>query len=945
MAVEFRVLGPVEVHHPGHPIDIGHARQRAVLAILVAEANRAVAVDQLAARVWGDDPPRRARETVYSYLSRLRSALAPFPEVAIERRSGGYVLNADPDSIDLHRFRRLAAEARREPDGPQALALFASAGDAWRSAAFEDMDVPWLNSVATALDTERLGVELDGVDAALRLGRPGEVLPRLGTRAEEHPLDERIAAQLMLALYLSGRQSDALDQFRRTRDALVDQLGTEPGPRLRELQQRILAADPTLTPEPRERSNSAARAMPVPQQLPPMPPRFTGRTAELDVLDAAAVADGALVVITGPGGIGKTWLTLQWAHHNTDRFGDGQLYVNLRGFDPAGEPARIELVLRSILTALGVDAAAMPADTDALAGLYRSLVVDKRMLIFLDNARDAAQVEPLLPGSRHCVTLVTSRVDLAALATSHGAQRMMLSPLDTGDAYDVLAAQLGARRAAAEPAALRELLDCCDGLPLALGILAARAATHPDFPLSALAAELRDEDNRLDTLDAGELSASLRGVFDGSRAALGGRAAVVFDLLGLCGGADIGVPGTASLTALPPASARRTLRELETAHLIEQPEPGRFRMHNLTRLYAAERGAELDATLRFVAAERQCDFYLHSACSANQNLLPDRGTITLEPPATGCVPLEVDAESASDWFDREYPNILEAQRFAAKRGWDSRVWRLAWAISGYQWARWLNADAEVCLRQGLDAASRLGDDHATMLMHRHIGQVQARLSHEAEAAYHLAHSAELADRLGSAQQRIHAHAALASHRENLGDLEGAREHAAQVRDLARVCGDHRWEARALNTIGWLAARAGDHEIARMECQTALELHNMHGDPDSGFEIHNSLGHIAQLCGDPDAAVEHFQQAVDITRRIGDQNELGRNLTGLGEALGSSKQFTLARRALQEARTIYSALHRSDKVSALTNKLGALESQVRQGIPGSTPPLSWHRANP
>ncbi|MGH3994541.1 MAG: BTAD domain-containing putative transcriptional regulator, partial [Pseudonocardiaceae bacterium] len=355
---------------------------------------------------------------------------------------------------------------------------------------------------------QRHAARLELTDIELRRGNHAALLAELTELADEYPLDERVAGQLMLALYRSGRPADALGQYRQVWQRLTDELGTDPSPQLQGLHQQMLAADPALVgAQPPSTPQLVPRQMPLPPRL------FTGRTDELARL-GKDLDDSTMVIsaICGTGGIGKTWLALQWAHQHHDRFPDGQLYVNLRGFDPSGRPMPPATAIRTFLTALGVESTAIPTDPEAQPGLYRSLVAGKRMLIVLDNAVDTAQVAPLLPGSPGCTVLVTSRRQLTGLAASHGARLLTLDVLSEPESRDLLALHLGGDRLADEPDAVAELLDYCAGLPLALSIVAARAANRPDFPLAALADELRDHTRRLDALDAGEADASLRAV-------------------------------------------------------------------------------------------------------------------------------------------------------------------------------------------------------------------------------------------------------------------------------------------------------------------------------------------------------------------------------------------------------------------------------------------------
>ncbi|MBO0867920.1 MAG: winged helix-turn-helix domain-containing protein, partial [Micromonosporaceae bacterium] len=459
MGTQFRLLGDLEASVDGRPLDLGHLRQWCVLAVLLLEVNRSVPADQLVERVWGQRAPQRARETLYGYLSRLRSALAPAPDVHIGRRAAGYLLTVDPDAVDVHRFRRLVAAARGAPDGTAALGLLEQALGLWRGEALPALDTPWMGGIRAALDRARLGAELDRNDLALR--HPGQhpgwhpqLLDRMAGAVAEHPLDERLAGQLMLALYRSGRQGEALERYHLVRNRLADELGIDPGEPLRRLYQRILHADPTLTPDPGTGAEALPSTVdrlgqvPVPRQVPAPPPTFTGRAAELgeltQLVDAATIC-----AIVGPGGIGKSWIAQRWADQHRSRYPDGQLYVDLRGFDPAGPPVPPPVAVRGFLDALGVAPEAVPAQLSGQTALYRSLVAERRLLIVLDNARDSAHAAPLLPGTASCTVLVTSRHKLVGLVTAHGARPLALGLLADGQARALLAGRLGEQRLAA----------------------------------------------------------------------------------------------------------------------------------------------------------------------------------------------------------------------------------------------------------------------------------------------------------------------------------------------------------------------------------------------------------------------------------------------------------------------------------------------------------------
>ncbi|NUT36379.1 MAG: AfsR/SARP family transcriptional regulator, partial [Hamadaea sp.] len=529
MAMRFQLLGPVSAHNDDGPVPLGSARQRTVLALLLTDLGTAVTFDQLVDRVWGQEPPQRARETLHTYLSRLRTLLQDADGPALVRRARSYTIDADPATVDLHRFRMLADQARQADDNGRAATLWSEALGLWQSTPFGDVDCEWLSATAVALKAERLAALLERNDVLLRQGGHAALLPDLAAGVAEHPLDERFTGQLMLALYRSGRQADALARYRQLHDRLVDELGSDPGPELRSLHQRILRQDPGLAvpavrPEP-------ASPVAAPSQLPADIAGFTGRDAAIKhldtLLDAAGDPPSTLVISTigGTGGIGKTALAVHWAHSVRDRFPDGQLYLNLRGFDPGGQAMSAGTALRTLLELLGVPPAKLPTTMEAQAGLYRGKLAGARMLLVLDNARDAEQIRPLLPGTPGSMVLVTSRSDLASLVAAEDARPMWLDGLDPDGAHLMLARRLGADRLAAEPEAVDAIVAACAGLPLALAVVAARAATRPGLPLSTFAAELADADTRLDALSGLDPATDVRAVFSWSYRALGSAAA------------------------------------------------------------------------------------------------------------------------------------------------------------------------------------------------------------------------------------------------------------------------------------------------------------------------------------------------------------------------------------------------------------------------------------
>jgi len=838
--MEFRLFGGVDAVHDGTRLDLGPARQRCVLAALLVEPGVVVPVDRLVHRVWGDRTPQRVRGALHSHLTRLRRAL---PGVPITHGSGGYVLAVDPGTVDLHRFRALVARARATDDE----ALFAEAMALSRGEPFATLDTPWLTTVRAELDRERTAAELDHTDLRLRLGGHAELVAPLTSLAERRPLDERLAAQLATALYRAGRRADALDHLHRVRRRLADELGIDPGPHLTDLRQRILVADPRLSE-------------PVPRHLPAAPRPFTARAADLAALDPPA----PLMLITGTGGVGKTWLALHWAHGRT--FPDGSLFANLRGFDPSGEPLDPDVVVRGFLVALGVAPAALPPDADSRAGLYRSLLADRRMLVLLDNARDAAQVVPLLPGTSASTVVVTSRDRLTGLVTAHGARQAHLDVLSEADSRAVLADRLGADLVPDE-----DVLAWCGGLPLALALVAGHAATHPGFPL--------------EKADHGDLA----GVLSWSYRALPPEQASAFRLLGGAPGPDIGIAAAVALTGLPDSA----VRALERVSLLTAHAPGRYRMHDLVRRYAAD----LPDPDRTAARRRLLDHLTRTAAAARLPLDPEPAPIPLAPKGSFA-----DDTAALRWFDAEHECLLAALEVAD----DREAWHLVWTLHPFHFRRAHHRRQVEAWKRGLAAAHALGEPRAIAVAHQLYGHACSTVGRLDESLEHLDRALELAR-----DQRFEGHVRLAraATRSRLGDDVRAVEEATDARRLFREAGDRVWEAIALNAAGWGTALLGDHGTAFALCSESLDLAREHGNRHGVAAALDALGRLAHARGDHAVAVAHYREALALHRELDAPHDVADALERLGHPCAALGRTAEAHAAWREAAALYRSGHR------------------------------------
>jgi DNA-binding SARP family transcriptional activator/tetratricopeptide (TPR) repeat protein len=904
--MDFCLLGPLVVSSGGVVVPVRRGKQRAVLAALLLSGGTAVSLGELAETLWGLGPPPSARVTIQNYVMRLRQALGPVGGSRISTQPHGYSILIDPGELDVARFESLLSVARaaaRDSSWDTAAAQSRAALSLWRGEPLSDVD----SEVLAAREVPRLAeLRLQAlevrIEADLRLGRQAEVIAELRQLVTAHPLRERLPGLLMLALYRDGRQAEALAAYRDARKLLVEELGAEPGMDLRELHKRMLASDPALAvPGPVPPAAGAA----VPRELPAGVAHFAGRTSELAALDALLGSPidqmpGTVVIsaIGGTAGVGKTALALHWAHQVAGRFGDGQLYVNLRGFDPSGIPVTAVGAIRGFLDALGIPPERIPASPEAQAGLYRSLLSGKRMLIVLDNARNEQHARPLLPASTASLVIVTSR------------------------------SRLGTARAAAEAAAVDQIAILCACLPMALAVAAARAAARPGFPLSALAAELLDAAGRLDTLDAGDPAASVRAVFSWSYQQLSPDTARMFRLLGLHPGPDIAVPAAASLARTTQLEARRMLGELAHGCLIAEHVPGRYAVHDLLRAYAVEQAHHADSdTGRHEAISRVLDYYLHTAAGAARLINPSMAPVVLTPPTPGAAAEQpADRRQAMAWFEAEHQVLLAL--LAAGSGSDTHAWQLPWTMAPFLQARGHWQEWAATRRAALAAATRLGDTAAQALCGRLLANAYTDLGDLDQARGHYASSLtlyqRLGDRLGEAKVQ-HSLSVLAGHQGRQADALG---HAEQALRLSQAIGDQASEADALNNVGWYHAMLGNYQQARAFCRQALTLSAQTGHRWVEGSAWDSLGYAEHHLGNLGEAAACYQRALSLHRQTGDRFYEAEALTHLGDTRHAGGERAQAREAWQQALAILDDLHHPD-ADAVRAKLASINDHTSQ----------------
>jgi len=956
---EFGLLGPLVVRCGGVLLPVRPGKQRAVLALLLLNAGQVVAFDEIADVLWGAAPPPSARVTVRNYVSRLRQAVEQAGPGRIGTTPRGYLISLGAGELDVARFEVLTASAQAavrggswEPAAARARAALAL----WRGEPLADVGAEVLTAreVPRLAETRLLALEAR-IEADVQLGRQADVIAELQRLVAGHPLREHLRALLMLALYRCGRQAEALAAYQGARRVLIEELGAEPAAELRELHQRVLRGDAGLMTAPGPGPAASAgsgpaaggsppafpgRPAPVPRQLPAAGPHFTGRAAEISALLrlAGETAGGTgplprrvrgevpIVAIAGTAGVGKTALALHVAHLVADRFPDGQLYLDLRGFDPSAEPLPPAAAVRSFLDGLRVPPDQIPASQDAQAALYRSMLAGRRMLIVLDNAASAGQVRPLLPGAGHCLVVVTSRRQLTALTAREGACGVTLEVLTDREARELLAARLGPSRLAGDPAAAAELIAECARLPLALSVAAARAQARPQFPLGAVAAELRDARGRLDALDGGEASINVRAVLSWSYQQLTPAAARMFRLLGLHPGPDITLAAAASLAAVPPAHAARALARLTTTCLLTEHAPGRFAFHDLLRTYAAEQAGTRDCAAECrTAIRRMLDHYLHTGHAADRLLYPARDPIVLGPPAAGTA-LEclADHRQALAWFRAEHRVLLAVIAQAAGTGFDTHAWQLPRILVTFLDSRGHWHDLAAIQRTALAAAQRLGDLEGQAWAHRLLGRAQTRLGDSAEAHAHLSRALRLYRDLADPEGAAHVHTYLAKLSETEKRYDAALRHAEEGLGLFRACGNIAGEARALNSAGWCRIRTGHYRQALDCCQRALELHTKLGNRQGQAATCDSIGYAHHHLGNYSQAVTSYQRALGLFRDLGNRCDEADTLTRLGDTCLAAGQPPAALSAWQQAMVILAELQ-SAEANAVRAKLALLRA--------------------
>ncbi|MFD0315668.1 AfsR/SARP family transcriptional regulator [Streptomyces flavalbus] len=899
----FSVLGPVRARRGDQPLATGSPQQRALLAALLLREGRTATAAELIDALWGDEPPSQALAALRTYASRLRKVLDAGVLVS---ESGGYAVRGlARGALDLAEAQDLAAEAekaRAAGDLCHARDLLGRALALWDGEALAGVPGPYAEAQRVRLEEWRLQLLETRLDMDLEQGCHAEAVSELTALTAAHPLRERLRELLMLALYRSGRQAEALAVYADTRRLLADELGVDPRPGLRDLQQRILQADPGLA----EPSAPVAEppATPVrPAQLPASVPDFTGRAsfvAELsEVLASAEGGVMAVSAVAGIGGVGKTTLAVHVAHGARPAFPDGQLYVDLQGAGPrAAEPVT---VLGAFLRALGMADSAIPDSLEERAALYRSVLSGRRVLVLLDNARDAAQVRPLLPGTEGCAALVTSRVRMVDLAGAHLVDLDVMSP---DEALALFTKIVGEERVASERKAALDVVAACGFLPLAIRIAASRLAARRTWTVSVLAAKLADERRRLDELQAGDLA--VKATFELGYGALDAAQARAFRLLGLADGPDLSLPAAAAVLDLPAEDTEDLLESLVDTSLLESAAPGRYRFHDLVRLYArscAERD-EQPPTEREAALSRLLDFYLSTASRVYAIERPgDRLVDHLAPTAYPGLDF-ADRGAARDWLYTEANCLLAlAQQSADRPDSLSRAIDLLWAALDISESGANSREYETTAKVLLQSARRLGrpgmEARALMtLAHAHVdGGRFDTADRAAEDVIRLAHEAD--DLLPACWAR-NARGIIALYQNRNADGE---EHLSEAIQHFRTLGDRPGEASALCNLSRIHLATGLTQSAVTLAQQGMEIYDAMGNSMRGANGRYALGMALTQSGELDAAAERLLEALKVFRESRQRLWEGMTLFRLAEVDIAAHRYAQAATNAEMALTV------------------------------------------
>jgi len=921
--VEFRILGPLQVITDAGPVALGGRRPRTLLAMLLAHPAQVVSLDHLIDAVWDGRPPATARRQVQNDISALRRRLGD-GDATIVADGRGYRVQPGPGELDSQVFAEGVTRASAlAADGQlaEAVGVLRSALRLWRGPALLGLDGRAVEAAAARLDEQRLTAIEQRFELELRLGRHDEVVGDLTELVAANPLRERLVGQLMLALHRAGRQADALQIYHDVRVRLADELGLDPALPLQRQFAAILNNDPGEAASAED--GAAIPAPPTPRQLPADVAGFTGRHEHLKQLDELLPEqdrrDTAIVIstITGMAGVGKTALAVHWGHRVSDRFPDGQLYVDMRGH-AQGQPVRPIDALTHFLRSLGVPAGEIPAEESTAAARYRSLLAERRVLVLLDNAGEPAQVRPLLPASPGCLVLVTSRHRLSGLAAREGARRLSLDVLGADEAQLLVERIVGGERVAGEPRAAAELARMCSYLPLALRIAAATLLDRPGRRIEDLVTELRRD--ALSVLDADDEDSGVRAAFALSYRALTPDAQRLFRLAGLAPVADLCVEAAAALVETTVPVAGRLLERLAGAHLSTEHSAGRYASHDLLRQYATDLSTvEDDAERREAALRRLFDWYLTGADAAARLIYPERLRLPV-PPAAVSGPVFATDTAALAWLDAERTNLVATIGYTADNGPRPTAWLLADTLRSYFLLRLHTVDLARATQAALRAAEAEGDPRAQAITLLSLSNLEHRQLRYQDAIAHCTSALALAERAGWVEGQATAFGVLATVYRDAGKIEEAAGVYDRALTLYRREGSRSGEALTLNHLARTYWYLGRFPEALDSCAQAVALRRQGGSREGEAAALDTLGEICVAAGQLDEAMRHLSQALTLAREIGDRGVEAHALRDLAEVhrdRGEPRQaLDLARTAVAQGRLLGDIKIEADALNTL-----------------------------
>ncbi|MGY0058555.1 AfsR/SARP family transcriptional regulator [Streptomyces sp. LZ34] len=903
MDFEISILGPVELRAEGRRDPLGSAKIALMLAALALEAGKPVALDTLIDHLWDGDPPGKPRASLHSCAAKIRRRLPPpdgpgSPSLLIQR-AHTYTLDVDPDTVDWHRFGRLAAQARSlsdSGDDAQALALLQQAEALWRGEPLAGLGGLWAENARATLAEGRLAATLTRIGIEFRRGRFVDLVGELSALVARHPTDETLIRHLMVASYSSGRQADALRTYDLARRRLSEELGADPGEALTHTHRLILNRAPVSelltghTPTATATATAAATVATAPNNLPGHG-ELVGREEEMRTLQAALqspTGGGAVIAlqtITGMGGVGKSLLALHAARRLARRFPDGSLHLDLQAHAAGQRPLTPQAALTSLLRYLGVPATAIPHDLDELTSLWRTMLTSRRAVIILDDAADPEQVRPLLPGSSSSLIIITSRRRLVGLP---GVRPLFLDVLPTDDAAALFRRLVGPERSQ-DANDVANLVRLCGQLPLAIELAAGRMISRPTWTTAHLIQRLSRGHGRLSEFR--DVYTDIARAFEMSYNTLTTDQQTVFRLLGLHLGPEFGPHSAAALTGLPLEETERIIESLLDAHLLQEPAPDRYRFHDLLGEYALTLAATEDTEEeREQAIQRLIDFHLNASAQADRMIYPRRARLDLHLAPSPCpLPAWPDAQDAKHWLTAERTALVAAERHARTHHHPTQAAQFAHVLAGFLDAEGYWAEAQRMHEHAAAHWRTSGDTRAEARALIDLSAVHSHAGRYGQADEAGQRALELARATGDTEGEEEALNSLGTLQWHLGKLEGALAVHEELLELRRRTNDSWKVARSQMMVGITLLYLGRHAESLDAFQNALSAFQTLSDRRGESITLNNLAELYLHTDDVDSARSALEKSLEISRAIGSRSDQAKIMATLGSTLNSSPE--------------------------------------------------------